>query len=352
MKPIERHHDWSRRQFLSAGLVAAGALLVPAILRAAEPPGVVSLRKDFWAMGGWSYLDVSGETRGAAEAGIKAMVESIRAIDRVFSVFDSRTPLSRLNSDSSCRAAIDDPLLLSALAASLCCARDFDGVFDPTVEPLMRRWGFRDSGAMTDQAASRTARDWDYRMIECDLVNARVTKESCSIQLDSGGWAKGLAAECSARAAMKSGASSAQANCGGDIFRMDRSGPPQWECAIRDPLGTRTDCAVRVRHRFPTVATSGNYETFRSSASGQLVGHLMDPRTGRPAATDLLSVSVFGHDGLAVDAASSALFVMGRNEAGRWLAANPTFAAVLIDQRWPRLAEGLLVIGDLELVQI
>jgi thiamine biosynthesis lipoprotein ApbE len=75
----------------------------------------------------------------------------------------------------------------------------------------------------------------------------------------------------------------------------------------------------------------------------------MDPRIGAPAESDLLSVSVFGHDGLLVDAASSALFVMGKAEALRWLALNPAYGAILIDRTWPVSADGITAVGALEM---
>jgi thiamine biosynthesis lipoprotein ApbE len=92
-------------------------------------------------------------------------------------------------------------------------------------------------------------------------------------------------------------------------------------------------------------------ETVRLTATGETIGHLMDPRKGEPAHTDLLSVSVFGDNGLAVDAASSALFVMGKCEASRWLFANPLYAAVMIDNRWPK-PEGLTAAGALEIQRL
>jgi thiamine biosynthesis lipoprotein len=76
----------------------------------------------------------------------------------------------------------------------------------------------------------------------------------------------------------------------------------------------------------------------------------MDPRTGEPANTDLLSVSVFGDDGLSVDAVSSALFVMGRQDSLEWLRRNPKYAAVMIDRRWPSDPNGLTVTGDLQVM--
>lgn len=342
-------YAWSRRQFLGAGLLSAGALLLPtSIIRAAELRTPVRRYRALWAMGGWNHLLIEAESDDAACGAINAAVGAIRKVDRQFSVFDARSPLSLFNSCDATSVPVDAPDMLMAIDKSLSMAESLGGVFDPTVESLMWRWGFRQGLSSRASKYGLPARDWDYRMVRCDLAHARVYRNSPRITIDSGGWAKGLAAERASDAAIREGASLAQVSCGGDIYRLTPSGPIEWECAIRDPLRRRSDVAARIRHRFHTVATSGNNETYRVAPNGDRIGHLMDPRTGRPADTDLVSVSVFGDDGLAIDATSSALFVMGRSEALAWLQLNPQFGAVLFDRRWPGDPQGMTVVGNLQ----
>lgn len=301
-------------------------------------------------MGGWNRLLVEADSDAAADAALHAAIASIRKVDKDYSVFDHLSTLSRINSHHGCSVPIDDPYVLAAIDKSLTMAEQVGGAFDPTVESLMWKWGFRDgvmSAACNDRPGQRA---WDYQMVSCDAENSRLNRDSDQITMDSGGWAKGLAAELSAKAAIEAGASVAQVSCGGDIYRLASIGPDTWECAIRDPLGERTDIAVRVRHRYRTVATSGNSETYRVTSEGARIGHLMDPRTGGPAESDLVSVSVFGDDGLSVDAVSSALFVIGQAESSAWLQRNPGFGAVMFDRRWPSDPAGISVVGELQVL--
>lgn len=340
---------WSRRRFLGAGLLSAGALLLPTgIIRASEVGAPVRKYRALWAMGGWNHLLIEAESENAARGAINAAVEAIREVDTTYSVFDARSPLSLFNSYDAMSVPIDMPDVLTTIDKCLRMAESLGGVFDPTVESLMWRWGFRQGLSSRAGKHGLPARDWDYRMVRCDLAQARVYRDSPRITIDSGGWAKGLAAERASNVAIHAGASLAQVSCGGDIYRLAPGGLAGWECAIRDPLGRRSDVTVRIQHRFRTVATSGNNETYRVAPSGDRIGHLMDPRTGKPADSDLLSVSVFGDDGLAIDATSSALFVMGRVEALAWLKMNPQFGAVLFDRRWPGDPRGMIVVGDLQ----
>lgn len=299
-------------------------------------------------MGGWNRLSVEADSAATAAIALEAIIASIRSIDQTVSVFDPRTALARANWSASTSIPIDSPMLLDAIAASLEIASATNGLFDPTVEPLMRHWGFRDDPSQEVRRPKLpTQRDCDYRSIGCDRRDARLLRESTCIQLDPGGWAKGLAAQRAAVSALGVGAVRATVNCGGDIYWADRVSDAIRECAIRDPLRGRSELAVRVRHRFAAAATSGNVESFRHTVDGACIGHLMDPRTSHTAATDLQSVTVFGEDGLAADATASALFVMGSQDALKWLRMNPRYAAVLINHSWPA-ENAISVVGCLE----
>lgn len=329
----------SRRSFMRAGgLVLVGTLLDSSIGWAAGPATVIRRRR-LWSMGGWNYLEVEAESASASESALRQAVQAIRGVDQTYSVFDARTALARLNTSARSVIPVDHPEMVGAIARSLELAAITGGAFDPTVESLMHQFGYRDPGVRPHHSSTPDA---SYRAIECDVRRAVVYREDPSLALDSGGWAKGMAADRAARAALAAGAVRAQINCGFDIVRPGRG---TWECLIRNPYGSPTDIAVRCRHRYPAVATSANTETLRRRPDGTTYGHLMDPRSGQPAASDLASVTVFADDGFTADALASALFVMGRAEATRWLASRDDLGAVLIPQDWSGETGALLVFG-------
>jgi len=291
-------------------------------------------------MGGWNLIEVTADNSSLANHALARAMDAIREIDRTFSVYDPRSPLSELNTARRLCLPMDDPLFVDGIGSALGWAGETNGTFDPAVEPLMARWGFRESARRGNHPVAGSSAE----SLALDCKRGIITRESVRTQLDSGGWAKGMAAQRAVEAALEAGAESAQANCGCDIFRSSQD---DWQCLIRDPQGSPTDIAVRCQTRYRTAATSGNYENFRISPGGTRVEHLMDPRTALPVESDIESVTVFGDDGLAVDAVSSALYVMGSREAVFWLGHHPEFAAVILRRGWKFDESSRLVIGGL-----
>ena len=78
------------------------------------------------------------------------------------------------------------------------------------------------------------------------------------------------------------------------------------------------------------MATSGDYRNFRTCEDGTRFSHIIDPHTGRPAETDVASVSVLAESCMDADAVATALFVMGSEKRFQWLENFPEFEAFFI----------------------
>src|SRR6185436_20153902 len=92
-------------------------------------------------------------------------------------------------------------------------------------------------------------------------------------------------------------------------------GSPQWRIGIRDPRDRMTHFARLRLSGGEAISTSGKYEQF-VAANGKTYGHIMDPRTGRPA-EGLISVTVVAPSALEADAWDTPLFVLGAATARR-----------------------------------
>jgi len=97
--------------------------------------------------------------------------------------------------------------------------------------------------------------------------------------------------------------------------------------AIKDPVDGNSYLGVLSAYD-TDVVTSGGYERF-FERDGKVYIHIMDPGTGRPAESDLLSVSVIDKNGMKSDILSTALFVMGKDEAIRYWKEHGDFGLVM-----------------------
>jgi thiamine biosynthesis lipoprotein len=132
------------------------------------------------------------------------------------------------------------------------------------------------------------------------------------MKVDLGGIAKGYALDCAAKKLRKSGVKSCLINAGGQIYCLgDRFSEP-WRIAIKEGEGN-TLSTKYLKLKNSCVATSGGYEQYFLK-SKKRYAHIFDPRTGYPADSGIVSVSVIASNGLTSDTLATAIFVLGRQE--------------------------------------
>ena len=135
--------------------------------------------------------------------------------------------------------------------------------------------------------------------------------------VDLGSVGKGAACDAAVRAYEEAGAKAAIIAVGGSVgvYGEKSSGKP-WSVAVRDPNGDGSLGSVTLAEGF--VSTSGSYEKYFEQ-DGVLYHHLLDPETGYPAESGLVSVTVVAKSGVLSDALSTACFVLGREDGMKLL---------------------------------
>ena len=105
-----------------------------------------------------------------------------------------------------------------------------------------------------------------------------------------------------------------------------------WKVGIRDPKGGQQDYIGVLSVENQAVVTSGGYERYFEQ-DGVTYHHIIDPTTGYPADSGLLSVSIVSADGTMCDALSTSLFIMGKDKAIEyWRAHSDEFDMILYDK--------------------
>lgn len=205
-----------------------------------------------------------------------------------------------------------------------------DGFFDPTVMPLVNAWGFGpQKGALPDSAKVDSLRSivgFDKIRFNSDSL----WKTNPQTQLDFGGIGQGYGADVIANFLKSKGVDNMFVELGGEGLATGRNleTGKQWNIAVLDPENT-DEFKAYVSLSDRSFTTSGNYYNYRD-VNGQRFAHTIDPKTGYPAQTSILSVTVFAKDCTTADAWDTALMAMGYEKAIEVLKQHPELDAFIV----------------------
>ena len=276
-------------------------LLFLAGLAAGAEPAAVEWR----AMGTRVRLQVRGaDAEAAAPAMADAARAALEAVEAETSAFRATSAVARVSAAAGSGEWIAvGPAFEAAMDVALDVAGKSGGAFNPLVAPLLAANGFdRGAGvAGSDDPALLDLSKIERRPGACRLA-------APGMALDLGGVAKGVGADRAAAAARAAATNEFLLDVGGMLV-----GRGAWTAGVRDPRGAADAPPLEVL-TLPdgtAIATSGNYERG---------GHILDPRTGRPAEGGVLQVSVLAPTAAEADAWSTALFVLGPDDGRKALA--------------------------------
>ncbi len=269
----------------------------------------------------------------AHEPAIAAVVrDSLERVDALMSTYRADSELSRFNRHRS-----TDPFPLSeetieVLRLSLAVSEATGGAFDATVAPLVEAWGFGpgEAGAPpSDEEVARLRKGMGWAKLALDGSRRTAAKAVPELQCDLSGIAKGHAVDVVADSLADLGFPNHLVEIGGEV----RSGGTNlagesWRLGIERPDGAGR-MIQRILHVSGTgLATSGDYRNFRV-VGGERFSHVLDPRTGRPAASQVASATVLDPSAARADGFATAMLVLGE-QAGLALAAREGLSVLLI----------------------
>ena len=182
---------------------------------------------------------------------------------------------------------------------------------------MLDAWGFtKDLRRVpsSDELAALLARTGRDKIALEKTADGYLVTLSGGAQLDLGGIAKGYAADLLRAQLEKEGVTSATLDLGGDVFVMGKkSDGSDWRIAVKDPGDTESYLGI-VSASDAFIVTSGVYERCFEE-NGVCYHHILDPKTGCPAESGLVSVTVLCKNGAWADALSTACFVLGTDKA-------------------------------------
>ena len=275
-----------------------------------------------------------------AEDALVRAAQRINELDRTLSVVNEDSDVWAVNHSDGPVTVSEDTGALVALGLELW--EETGGALNIAMYPVVRAWGFTTGEYRVvpgDERAALLART-DLGQLDYDPDSRTVTAPA-GMELDLGSLGKGYAGDQVLDLFREAGVTSALINLGGNVQALggQADGSP-WRIGVQDPEDLGAYLAV-LEVTDGAVVTSGGYQRYFEEA-GETYCHIMDPATGAPADSGLLSATIVGPSGARCDGLSTAAFVLGaEGTADLWRAAGD-FEFLLVDEDgtiW--LSEGL-----------
>lgn len=313
---------------LAHGLVGTGPDLPVVAAPSSRVAGVsdetVEVERRLFAMGTSFALLLEVTDRAAGLAASERALLALQAVETRLSTWSDASELAHLN-----RAPVATPVGISAaLAADLGRARELafrtQGAFDPGVGALVTAWGLRTGGGErpSDAVLARLAAAPGIEALELESgPNGWTARRGhADLVLEEGAFGKGVGLDAALDVLRAEPAVlRATLDLGGQLATWTRPGShaegdggPGLAYGLAHPT-EREHAVLRFEVRSGSCATSGNGER-GIVVDGERLGHLLDPRTGRPA-PDFGSLTVWAPDATTADALSTGLYVLGPDAA-------------------------------------
>ncbi len=234
----------------------------------------------------------------------------VNALDDKISWRNADSAVSDLNKNAS----VKDTTLTSIIVASEKISRDSEGAFDITVGKISQLWAIGEEGENVPDSddIEKLLSDVDYNQIK---INGNTVTYDGKGSIDLGAVGKGAACDMVKSYLEASDLEGAVISVGGSILawgQRNKAGD-EWRIAIRHPRNENEILGV-VSLSEGFVSTSGDYEKYFEK-DGERYHHILDARTGYPADSGLISVTVVCDSGVLSDALSTACFILGAEKS-------------------------------------
>lgn len=280
----------------------------------------------FFAMDTYITLTAYGQN---VEAALALAQDKILALEDLWSVTDENSNVYAINHAGGQAVEVDDETT-ELLEFALRIADKTNGALDITIYPILSAWGFTTEEYRIPSEAEITGllSLVDYKNV---IQNKNTVQLPADGMIDFGAVAKGYSGDVIADILQENGVTSALLSLGGNIQTIgSKPDGSDWRIGLQEPTGDGIAGILQVSDL--AAVTSGAYERYFIGEDGKRYGHIVDPVTGYPIQNDLLSVTVIAKEGRLCDALSTALFVMGAEQATEYWRQNQDFDMILITE--------------------
>ncbi len=265
---------------------------------------------------------------------LKPLIDSLLdSFNLSLSIYNDRSVISRFNRNDP--AVTADEMFTEVFRKSEEVNRITGGAFDITVAPIVNALGFGSSkDTMNVDSAMIDSLLQYVGMAKVSLKDGRIVKQNPHVMLDVNALAQGYSVDIVARFLESRGIRNYLVEIGGEIRAKGKNPAGQaWHVGIDRPEegnvvpGAELQTVIRLKNR--SLATSGNYRKYYERNGVKYV-HTINPKTGHPVISNLLSATVVARDCMTADAYATALMVFGYDRSVAFLKENTFLEAYLV----------------------
>ena len=288
------------------------------------------------------YHKIGGETQGTTyhitfeykkDKDLKTEIEAVlKDFDNSLSTYDPASVISRVNSNDP--SVVADEKFIKVFNDSKEINRKTGGAFDITVAPIVNAWGFGFTPGMDVDSALIDSFLVYVGMDKIRLVENRVEKDYPSVMLDVNAIAQGYSVDVVAEFLESKKVKNYMVEIGGELkCRGLNPKGEDWKIGIDRPVdgnitpGANLQAIVAIKAK--SLATSGNYRKFYEK-NGVKYAHSINPKTGYPVLSRLLSATVLADECIIADGYATAFMVMGLEKSIEFLSAQTELEAYLV----------------------
>ena len=280
----------------------------------------------FQAMNTFVSVQTFGENSKNVNQKIKARLSELELL---FSTTDSSSEIYKLNHSSEKIQVSSETYTL--LSYSVKMAEIFNGHFNPALFPVIREWGFTTGNyhVPSQEKINFLLKKTDFSQIQFFDDNFVQLQDSMSV--DFGSVAKGFASDEIVKILSENNILSALIDFGGNIIAFgEKPDSSFWRIGIKNPFGGEVSLAVKVKNQM--VITSGGYERFFTDENQKKYIHIFDGKTGFPVENEIESVTIICENGLYADTLSTALFIIGSENAVSFWRERKDFQMIILQK--------------------
>jgi len=260
-------------------------------------------------------------------------------IDSILLVIDNSMSLYKTNSlistiNESTQGGELDVHFLQVIKKAFQINKETGGIFDVTVEPLVAAWGFSSEKIKEFPDSNRIAQILPFVGMENIQLNGSYLKKlRPEVKIDLNGIAQGYTVDVIADFLIANGIKNFLVELGGELrVKGKKPNGEDFYIGIEGPVNS-TDKESVIKHvaiiKGKALTTSGSYRNYIQNGTDRL-SHIINPKTGYPVHSEILSVTVFAKDAISADGYDNALLSMGIKDAFSFLDQHPDLEAYFV----------------------